>query len=35
MMRFELERVGAVNQLALSHYAEQNFKYRELSLRFE
>src|SRR3990170_3324339 len=23
MMRFELERIGAVNQLALSHYAEQ------------
>jgi chromosome segregation protein len=33
MMRFELERVGAVNQLALSHYAEQISRYRELSLR--
>jgi chromosome segregation protein len=33
MMRFELERVGAVNQLALSHYAEQTSRYRELSLR--
>ena len=33
MMQFELERVGAVNQLALTHYAEQNSRYRELSLR--
>jgi chromosome segregation protein len=33
MMQFELERVGAVNQLALSHYAEQTSRYRELSLR--
>jgi chromosome segregation protein len=33
MMRFELERIGAVNQLALSHYAEQVSRYRELSLR--
>jgi chromosome segregation protein len=33
MMRFELERIGAVNQLALSHYAEQSSRYRELSLR--
>jgi chromosome segregation protein len=33
MMRFELERIGAVNQLALSHYAEQISRYRELSLR--
>ncbi len=33
MMRFELERVGAVNQLAVSHYAEQISRYRELSLR--
>jgi chromosome segregation protein len=33
MMHFELERVGAVNQLALSHYAEQISRYRELSLR--
>jgi len=33
MMRFELERIGGVNQLALSHYAEQTSRYRELSLR--
>jgi chromosome segregation protein len=33
MMQFELERIGAVNQLALSHYAEQITRYRELSLR--
>ena len=33
MMQFELERVGAVNQLALTHYSEQNSRYRELSLR--
>ena len=33
MMRFELERIGAVNQLAMSHYAEQISRYRELSLR--
>ncbi len=33
MMRFELDRVGAVNQLALSHYAEQISRYRELSMR--
>jgi chromosome segregation protein len=33
MMRFELERIGAVNQLALSHYAEQISRYRELSMR--
>jgi chromosome segregation protein len=33
MMRFELERIGAVNQLASSHYDEQIFRYRELSLR--
>jgi chromosome segregation protein len=33
MMQFELERVGAVNQLALSHYEEQISRYRELSLR--
>jgi chromosome segregation protein len=33
MMRFELERIGGVNQLALSHYAEQISRYRELSLR--
>jgi chromosome segregation protein len=33
MMEFELERLGAVNQLALSHYAEQISRYKELSLR--
>jgi len=33
MMQFELERIGAVNQLALSHFAEQTSRYRELSLR--
>ncbi len=33
MMRFELERLGAVNQLALSHYAEQISRYKELSMR--
>jgi len=33
MMQLELERIGAVNQLALSHYAEQISRYRELSMR--
>ncbi|MDH7477876.1 MAG: chromosome segregation protein SMC [Candidatus Bathyarchaeota archaeon] len=33
MMKFELERIGAVNQLALSHYTEQISRYKELSLR--
>ncbi len=33
MMRFEMERIGGINQLALSHYAEQISRYRELSLR--
>ena len=33
MMKFELERLGAVNQLALSHYSEQISRYKELSLR--
>jgi len=33
MLQFEIERVGAVNQLALSHYAEQISRYKELSLR--
>ncbi len=33
MMKFELERLGAVNQLALSHYAEQISRYKELSMR--
>jgi chromosome segregation protein len=33
MMHLELERLGAVNQLALSHFAEQVSRYRELSMR--
>jgi len=33
MLRFEFERIEAVNQLALSHYAEQIARYKELSLR--
>jgi len=33
IMHFELDRIGAVNQLALSHYEEQISRYRELSLR--
>jgi chromosome segregation protein len=33
MMRFELERIGGVNQLASAHYDEQISRYRELSLR--
>jgi len=33
LMRYELERIGAVNQLALSHYAEQIARYKELSIR--
>ncbi len=33
LMEFELERLGAVNQLALSHYAEQMSRYKELSMR--
>jgi len=33
LMRFELERLGAVNQLAQSHYAEQISRYKELSVR--
>ena len=33
MMRMELDRLGGVNQLALSHYAEQIARYKELSLR--
>ena len=33
MMRFEVERIGGVNQLAASHYAEQISRYRELSVR--
>jgi chromosome segregation protein len=33
MMQLELERIGAVNQLALSHYADQISRYKELSVR--
>ncbi|MEM3722222.1 MAG: chromosome segregation protein SMC [Candidatus Bathyarchaeia archaeon] len=33
MLKFEFERIEAVNQLALSHYAEQISRYKELSIR--
>jgi chromosome segregation protein len=33
MMQFEMERIGAINQLALSHYSDQLSRYRELSVR--
>jgi len=33
LMRYELERLGAVNQLAVAHFAEQVARYRELSIR--
>ncbi|MEM2936564.1 MAG: hypothetical protein QW231_05250, partial [Candidatus Bathyarchaeia archaeon] len=33
LMRLELKRLGAVNQLALTHYDEQISRYKELSLR--
>ena len=33
LLRFELDRLGAVNQLALTHYAEQASRYKELSIR--
>jgi chromosome segregation protein len=33
MMHYELERIGAVNQLAMLHYAEQTSRYKELSVR--
>jgi len=33
MMQFELERIGAINQLAISHYDDQIGRYRELSIR--
>lgn len=33
MMQFEREKIGAINQLALSHYAEQTMRYKELSTR--
>jgi chromosome segregation protein len=32
-LRFELNRLGAVNQLSLDHYAEQASRYKELSIR--
>ena len=33
MMQFEMERIGAINQLASAHYADQISRYRELSVR--
>ncbi|MCL1971352.1 MAG: chromosome segregation protein SMC [Candidatus Bathyarchaeota archaeon] len=33
MMQFELERIGAINQLARDHYDDQTSRYRELSVR--
>jgi len=33
MMRLELERIGAVNQLAEARYAEQISRYKEISIR--
>jgi len=33
LMRFELERIGAVNQLAQTQYQEQVSRYKELSIR--
>ncbi|UCE43467.1 MAG: AAA family ATPase, partial [Candidatus Bathyarchaeota archaeon] len=33
LMQLELERLGGVNQLAISHYTEQASRYKELSLR--
>jgi len=33
LMQMELERLGAVNQLAFSHFTEQISRYKELSLR--
>ncbi|MEM2103999.1 MAG: chromosome segregation protein SMC [Candidatus Bathyarchaeia archaeon] len=33
MLKFEFESIEAVNQLALSHYAEQISRYKELSIR--
>jgi chromosome segregation protein len=33
MLRLELNRLGAVNQLSLDHYAEQASRYKELSIR--
>ncbi len=33
MMQFEMERIGAINQLVASHYSDQISRYRELSVR--
>jgi chromosome segregation protein len=33
LLRLELNRLGAVNQLSLDHYAEQASRYKELSIR--
>src|SRR3972149_8227986 len=33
MMQFEMDRIGAINQLASVHYAEQIARYRVLSVR--
>lgn len=33
MMQFEMDRIGAINQLASQHYADQISRYRELSVR--
>ncbi len=33
MMQFEMERIGAINQLAAQHYSDQISRYRELSVR--
>ncbi len=33
LLRLELNRLGAVNQLSLGHYAEQASRYKELSIR--
>jgi chromosome segregation protein len=33
MMQFELDRIGAVNQLAAQHYSDQISRYKELSVR--
>ncbi len=32
-LRFELDRLGAVNQLSIDHYIEQAARYKELSIR--
>ncbi len=33
MMQFEMDRIGAINQLAAQHYTDQISRYRELSVR--